>query len=174
MSVCSARSAAVAQQLEPGDQEVLFNWNRTVRLTANGLGEVMFCHATPQDDTTIFTRLTSEDRLRPIFDNVGAKLVVCGHTHMQTDRMVGKVRVVTAGSVGKHHGDRGAYWLLLDGDVQFKCTLYDFEDAARRVRSTAYPEAEEFAEGSILRPQSEEETLKIFGHVSIGGGETEG
>ena len=167
-------AAWVAQQLEPGDQEVLFNWNRTVRLTANGLGEVMFCHATPQDDTTIFTRLTPEDRLRPIFSSVGAKLVVCGHTHMQTDRMVGEVRVVTAGSVGKHHGDRGAYWLLLDGDVQFKCTLYDFEDAARRVRATAYPEAEEFAEGSILRPQSEEETLKIFGPVSIGGGETEG
>ena len=156
----------VAQQLEPGDQELLFNWNRTVTMTANGLGEVMFCHATPQDDTTIFTRLTSEDRLRPLFD-VDAKLVVCGHTHMQTDRMVGEVRVVTAGSVGKHHGDRGAYWVLIDGDVQFKCTLYDFEEAAGRVRATAYPEAKEFAVGSILQPQSEEETLKIFAPVSL-------
>ena len=159
-------AAWVVQQLEPGDQELLFNWNRTVKLTANGLGEVLFCHATPQDDTTIFTRLTPEDRLRPIFDNVDAKLVVCGHTHMQTDRMVGEVRVVTAGSVGSHHGERGAYWLLIDADVHFKCTLYDFEDAARRVRATTYPKAEEFAEG-ILRPQSEEETLKIFGPVSL-------
>ncbi len=75
-------AAWVAQQLEPGDQELLFNWNRTVKLTANGLGEVLFCHATPQDDTTIFTRLTAEDRLRPLFDKVGAGLVVCGHTHM--------------------------------------------------------------------------------------------
>lgn len=160
-------AAWVAQQLEPEDQERLASWNRTLRLTANGLGEVLFCHATPQDDTTIFTRLTPEDRLRPIFDNVGAGLVVCGHTHMQTDRMVGEVRVVTAGSVGKPHGERGAYWLLLDADVQFQCTLYDFEDAAGRVRATAYPEAEEFAAGSILRPQSEEETLKIFGPVSL-------
>ena len=160
-------AAWVAQQLEPGDQELLFNWHRTVGLTANGLGEVLFCHATPQDDTTIFTRLTREDRLKPLFDNVDATLVVCGHTHMQTDRIVGEVRVVTAGSVGSHHGERGAYWVLLDGgDVQFKCTLYDFEDAARRVRATTYPKAEEFAEG-ILRPQSEEETLKIFGPVSL-------
>ncbi len=75
--------------------------------------------------------------------------------------------MVTAGSVGSHHGDRGAYWVLIDADVQFKCTLYDFEDAAIRVRATTYPKAEEFAEGSILRPQSEEETLKIFGPVSL-------
>jgi putative phosphoesterase len=166
-------AAWVAQQLEPGDEDLLFSWHRTVKLAANGLGEVLFCHATPQDDTTIFTRLTPEVRLRPLFENVGANLVVCGHTHMQTDRLIGEVRVVTAGSVGKHHGDRGAYWLLLDADVEFKCTLYDFEDAARRVRETAFPEAEEFAAGSIMRPQSEAETLEIFEPVSLGGSYTE-
>ena len=165
-------AAWVAQQLEPGDEELLLNWHRTVRLAANGLGEILFCHATPQDDTTIFTRLTPEDRLRPLFEDEAANLVVCGHTHMQTDRLIGKVRVVTARSVGKHHGERGAYWVLIDADVHFKCTLYDFEDAGRRVRETAYPEAEEFAAGSILRPQSEAETLKIFEPVSLGGSYT--
>ena len=57
-------AAWVVQQLDPTARDVLFSWHSTVRLAANGLGEVLFCHATPRDDTTIFTRLTPEDRLR--------------------------------------------------------------------------------------------------------------
>lgn len=165
-------AAWVVQQLDPAARDVLFNWHSTVRLAANGFGEVLFCHATPRDDTTIFTRLTPEDRLRPLFENVGANLVACGHTHMQTDRMVGEVRVVTAGSVGKHHGEQGAQWLWIDAEVQFKCTVYDFADAARQVRETSFPEAEEFAEESILNPQSEADRLKVFEPMSLGGSYT--
>ncbi len=165
-------AAWVAQQLEPADRDLLFHWHRTVKLTANGPGEVLFCHATPQDDSTIFTRLTPEEQLRPLFENVGANLVVCGHTHMQTDRLIGDVRVVTAGSVGKHHGEQGAQWLWMDVDVQFKCTPYDFDAAARQVRETRYPEAEEFAEESILNPQSQAERLEFFEPMSLGGSYT--
>lgn len=38
---------------------------------------------------------------------------VCGHIHMQFDRMIGATRVVNAGSVGMPFGEPGAYWLLL-------------------------------------------------------------
>jgi predicted phosphodiesterase len=64
------------------------------------LGEVLFCHATPRDENESFTRLTPESGLLPIFEGLNASVVVCGHTHMQFDRMIGSTRVVNAGSVG--------------------------------------------------------------------------
>ncbi|HEY5596611.1 MAG TPA: metallophosphoesterase family protein, partial [Candidatus Bipolaricaulota bacterium] len=72
----------VAQQLHPEHQKVLANWPKTLRLQVGGLGEVLFCHATPQNDTDVFTRLTPEDRLLPVFEGVNVSVVICGHTHM--------------------------------------------------------------------------------------------
>ena len=66
----------------------------------DGIGDVLFCHATPRNDTEIFLKTTSDDKLRPIFDSLGVQLVVCGHTHMQFDRIVGRTRIINAGSVG--------------------------------------------------------------------------
>ena len=131
------------------------------------MGEVLFCHATPRSDTEIFTRLTPEDHLLPVFAHLSTSLVVCGHTHMQFDRTVGDLRVVNAGSVGMPFGEPGAHWLLVGSGVEFRRTSYDLESAARRVRSTRYPEAAQFADRSILRPPSEAEMLKAFGAVSI-------
>ena len=120
---------------------------------------MLFCHATPQSDTPIFTRLTAEERLVPLFDTTGADVVVCGHTHMQFDRMVGSVRVVNAGSVGMPFGDAGADWLLLGPDLQLQRTAYDLSSAAERIRATSYPQAEEFAARSVLQPPAEQEML---------------
>src|SRR2546428_7349052 len=89
-----------AQQLHPEDERLLASWPQTLRLEIPELGEVLFCHATPRNDTEIFTRLTPEDRLLPVFEGVNVPMVVCGHTHMQFDRTVGRIRVVNAGSVG--------------------------------------------------------------------------
>jgi len=102
-----------ARQLGPELRRVLAGWPKTLRFEIRGIGEVMFCHATPRNDTDCFTRLTSEDRLVPVFGGVGAPLAVCGHTHMQFDRTIGETRVVNAGSVGMPFGAPGAYWLLL-------------------------------------------------------------
>src|SRR6185295_3179273 len=41
-------------------------------------------------------------------------------------------------------------------------TDYDLEVAAERIRATAYPQAQEFAERNVLRPPSEEEMLNVF------------
>jgi predicted phosphodiesterase len=123
---------------------------------------VLFCHATPRDDNEIFTRLTSEERLLPIFEGLDVSMVVCGHTHMQFDRMIGSVRVVNAGSVGMPFGEPGAYWLLLDADVQLRHTPYDLIKAAERIREMNYPQAQEFVAHYVLQPPSEEEMLKAF------------
>lgn len=131
------------------------------------MGKVLFCHATPRNETEIFTQRTSEDLLLPIFDGLGQPVVVCGHTHMQFDRMIGTARVVNAGSVGMPFGSPGAYWLLLGPDVRFRCTPYDFTQAAKRIRATDYPQAETFAAQNVLQPPSEEQMLEAFSRSEL-------
>src|SRR5205823_4443179 len=157
----------VAQQLHPEQERWLASWPKTLRIEIGGLGEVLFCHATPRSDTEIFTRLTPDDRLLPVFEGLDVPLVVCGHTHMQFDRRVGKIRVVNAGSVGMPFGEPGAYWLLLGPDVQLRHTPYDLTYAAERIRATSYPQAHDFAARSVLRPPSEREILETFGRIEL-------
>jgi len=156
-----------AEQLRPRDGQLLARWPKTFQVEIDGVGEVLFCHATPRSDIEIFTRLTPEDRLLPIFAGLKVPLAVCGHTHMQFDRRIGKVRVVNAGSVGMPFGDPGAYWLLLGPNVELRHTTYDLTKAAERIRATSYPQAQDFADGSILRPPSEETTLAAFTKVEV-------
>ena len=151
-----------AKRLGPEHRSMLAGWPGTIRLRIAGIGEVFFCHATPRNDTDIFTRLTPEDRLRPVFENLGAEVVVCGHTHMQFERTIGGVRVVNAGSVGMPFGRPGAYWVWLGPDVQMRRTDYDLTAAAARVRVTHYPDAEEFASVNILQPPTEDTMLELF------------
>lgn len=158
----------VAQELQTEEEQWIASWPKTVRVEISGLGEVLFCHATPRNDTEIFTRLTPEDRLVPIFENLGVSLIVCGHTHMQFDRAIGKIRVVNAGSVGMPFGGQaGADWLLLGPDVQLRHTPYDLAAAAERIRATKYPQAEELAARNVLQTPTEKETLELFAKVEL-------
>ena len=150
-----------AQQLQPEDQQLLSSWQSTLTIEIDGLGKVLFCHATPRDDNEIFTSLTPEERLLPVFAGLDAAVVVCGHTHMQFDRMVGNIRVVNAGSIGMPFGEPGAYWLLLGRDVEFRHTMYDLKQAAELVRGTDYPQAQEFAD-DILQPSPAAEMLELY------------
>jgi diadenosine tetraphosphatase ApaH/serine/threonine PP2A family protein phosphatase len=134
-----------AAQLQPEFEPVLARWPKMLQLEIDGLGQVLFCHSTPRSETEVFTRLTSEDRLLPIFEELDARVVVCGHTHMQFDRMIGRTRVVNAGSVGMPFGEPGAYWLLLGPDIQLRQTPYDLEKAAACIRASSYPQAQDFA-----------------------------
>lgn len=156
------------RQLHSEQEQMLRNWPGTLQLDLPEVGSVLFCHATPRSETEGFTRLTPEDRLVPVFQGLGGTvLVICGHTHMQFDRMVGATRVVNAGSVGMPFGRPGANWLLLlGGDIQLRHTSYDFAQAADRVRAAEYPQAEEFAAG-IQEPPSEEEILRAFTNISF-------
>jgi predicted phosphodiesterase len=100
------------------------------------------------------------ETLRLLLDLDNVSVVVCGHTHMQFDRMVGRTRVVNAGSVGMSFGEPGAHWLLLGPEVQLRHTAYDLANAAQRIRDTGYPHAQDFAARSVLQPPSEKEISK--------------
>jgi predicted phosphodiesterase len=156
-----------AEQLHPEHQRWLSSWPKTLRVDVQGLGEVLFCHATPRNENDVFTRRTPEEGLLPIFEGLGVSTVVCGHTHMQFDRRIGTTRVVNAGSMGMPFGNPGAYWLLLGLDVHFRCTPYDFTEAAERIRATDYPQAETFAAQNVLQPPSEQQMLEAFARSEL-------
>ena len=151
-----------AQQIGSERDNPFATWPKTYQIQIPGLGAVLFCHGTPRHENEIFTRLTPETRLLPIFENLNVDVVVCGHIHMQFDRMVGRVRVLNAGSVGMPFGAPGADWLILGPDIQFRHTQYDLVEAADRIRRTRYPQAEEFAANNVLQPPSEASMLKIL------------
>jgi predicted phosphodiesterase len=157
----------VAQQLDGEDERAFASWPKTLRLPIAGLGEALFCHATPRDENECFTRLTDARKLSPIFDELDVSMVVCGHTHMQFDRMIGKTRVVNAGSVGMPFGPAGADWLLLGSEVELRHTPYDLEKAADRIRATSYPDAGDFAAQYVLQPPSEEKMLAVFSRAEL-------
>jgi len=86
---------------------------------------VLYCHATPRNDVDIFTELTPEERLVEIFEDVEQDTIVCGHTHMQFDRVIAGKRVVNSGSVGMAYDEpRGAYWRL---DLEPRYTPYELD-----------------------------------------------
>lgn len=159
--------AWVANQLSPEQTNFLSGWAASQQFEVNGLGQVLFCHATPENDVDVFTRLTSEEKLLPIFGVVSAAVVVCGHTHMQFERTIGAVRVVNAGSVGMPFGKTGADWLAVGKNIEFRHTDYDLAAAAERIRQTDYPQAEDFAANNVLQPPSEEEALAVFNKMEL-------
>lgn len=157
-----------AQQLRPEHARAMATWRAACRVSIPDLGDVLFCHATPRNDTEIFTRATSEERLVPVFAGADAPLVICGHTHMQFDRTVGGVRVVNAGSVGMPFaGPPGAYWLLLGPGIELRHTVYEFTKAAERIRATRCPLVEDLAVRYVLNPPSEAESVERFAAVEL-------
>lgn len=159
--------AWTVEQLRADDHKLLATWPKDASLHIGGLGDVLFCHATPRNENEIFTRSTPEGRLVPVFSGINASVVVCGHTHMQFDRLVGGIRVLNAGSVGMPFGKAGADWLLLGPEVQFRHTYYDLTKAANLIRATNYPQAQDFAAHYILNPPSEQEMLNVYARAEL-------
>ncbi len=157
----------VAHELDRGCEQEFASWPATLTMRIDPIGEVLFCHATPRNDTEIFTRLTAAEVLAPVFAGSEMPLVVCGHTHMQFDRLVGRTRVVNAGSVGMPFGEPGAYWLLLGPGIELRRTSYDLAKAADRIRATGYPQADDFAARNILEPPSEAAMLQAFARAEL-------
>jgi putative phosphoesterase len=155
-------TAWTAGQLDRTHRDFLAGLPEQVVLPVAGLGEVLFCHASPRNDTEIITSASTDDRVRQILAGVPQSVVVCGHTHMQFDRRVGPVRLVNAGSVGMPYGEPGAYWALLGPEVRLRYTAYDLDRAARTIRASGYPQAQDFADHNVLQPPSAAEAIAVF------------
>ena len=155
-----------AKQISRHQRDFLISFEATVTLDGvDGVGRVLFCHATPQNDVDVFTADTPSDRVRKLLGDVDARVVVCGHTHMQFDRTVDGLRVINPGSVGMPYGKPGAYWAMLGPGIRPRRTDYDRESAAARIRRLSWPNANEFAQKNVLTVPSVEEALEFLGKV---------
>jgi putative phosphoesterase len=136
-------------------------WPLTVRRDVDGLGRVLFCHATPHSDEAFLTPATPEAAVAEALAGAEAEVVVYGHIHVQYERGDAP-RLVNPGSVGwPHEGRRGAYWALLGPDVDFRRTEYDYEAAAELILASGYPNAKDAAE-TLLDPPTPEEATEHF------------
>ena len=117
-------------------------------------------HANPVALRTVLAPLpaaawtaTMIDRAQRVLAGVEQRLVVCGHTHAQSDRMLGGVRVVNAGSVGMPlEGRAGAFWALVGPDVRLRRTDYDIRAAEAELRGGGWPGVDDFLRNSPLEP----------------------
>jgi predicted phosphodiesterase len=158
----------LAQQLTPVQRIFLAGFVDIVRVLVDGLGETLFCHGSPRSDEEIITCVTSEERLGRILADVAEPVIVCGHTHVQFDRRLGRQRVVNAGSVGMpYEGRPGACWALLGPDVQLRHTAYDIAGAAELVERTAYPDAQTFVSRYLLNPPTAAEASAFFERMAL-------
>jgi len=126
------------------------------------LDGVVYCHATPGDNTTMTTVFTPDEHLVRLFGSHGT--FVIGHTHHQFDRRVGDLRVVNAGSIGMaYEGEVAAFWtLVVDGEPQFRKTPFDVERAVRELEASDWPQAEEFIAENLREAVSRDEAAAYF------------
>ena len=105
------------------------------------LDGVLYCHATPTDNTPITTADTPDEAVAAKFGGHTGTVVI-GHTHHQFDRSVGDLRVVNAGSVGMaYEGDVAAFWALVeDGEPTPHRTPFDVERAVAGRRASGWPQ----------------------------------
>ncbi|EEP72123.1 metallophosphoesterase [Micromonospora sp. ATCC 39149] len=138
----------------------------TVTLPVAGLGEVLFCHATPRDDEEVVLVDSRLARWAEVLADVPVEVrtVVCGHTHMPFARLVDRRLVVNAGSVGMPYGGPGADWALLGPGVQLRRTAFDVDAACARVAAeSGFPDAAGWADEYLRSRHSDAEALAVFG-----------
>jgi predicted phosphodiesterase len=152
-----------ARQINRGQRDFLASFEGTVTIDGvDGLGRVLFCHAVPANDTDVFTKETPDERVLELMSGVRAAVVVCGHTHMQFDRAVDRLRLVNPGSVGMPYGEPGAYWAMLGPDVEMRRTDYDREQAAARMGAKGSADAVQFARDNVLKVPSIEQAMAFM------------
>lgn len=157
-----------AEQLRPDQVELLAALPAGAELTVEGLGRVLFCHATPRDDAELVLVDSRPQRWAEVLAGVdpGVAAVVCGHTHMPFVRLTHGLLAVNPGSVGMPYGRPGAHWALLGpGDtVSLRRTVFDQDAACARIAAeSGYPDAAEWAAEYVRARNSAEDALAAFG-----------
>ena len=151
----------VRDQLSEEQIAFLHGLPERLELDVDGVGRVLFCHATPQNDMDIFLEGTPEERpsrrrlpaSRPISSSAATR------TCSSTVEIAG-IRVVNAGSVGMAYDDEpGAYWLALGPDIEHRRTAYD----PAGLEASAFP-GDYFRGG---RP-SKADVTELFGANAVG------
>jgi len=155
----SERDRWCAATLTPSQLELIAEFPLSVEILVDGLGRILFCHASPRRDDEIVTRSTPANDVAEALAGTEAEAVVCGHTHVQYERRIGRTRLVNAGSVGlPYEDDPGARWALLGPGVELRRTPYATDAAAAAIRASGLPDADDFADTVAIPPSAAEAT----------------
>jgi predicted phosphodiesterase len=161
-----------ASQLSADDRNWLVQLPETCVLDIDGLGETLFCHASPRNDLDIVTPGTPDARVVTLLEGVPQRVVVAGHTHMQDDREIGGTRWINPGSVGMpYEGEVAAFWAVLGPDVELRRTPFDVERSAEAVLASGWPGAQAFVEENIRAAVAREEVITLFEQIAAERGE---
>jgi predicted phosphodiesterase len=152
------------KQLAPDELGLVAAWPAALELAVDGLGRVLFCHATPRSDNENLTRLTPDEDVEAALAGTATDVVVCGHTHVQQDRALADApRLVNAGSVGlPFQGEPGAFWAMLGPDVELRSTEYDVERAYESLASSGFPAAAAIFDDSLRGTAAAESVTAFF------------
>jgi predicted phosphodiesterase len=105
-------------------------------------------HASPRaDDGPGIAPDTSEERLGELLTGCGADVVIGGHTHRATDRVIDGIRALNPGSTGLPRTHGIANWLLVEDDggqlaVTPRGVPYDAEAVVADLRHRRHPGAD--------------------------------
>lgn len=119
-----------------------------LRLRLPGGTAVLGVHASPEaDDGPGIAPGVGDEELRQLLAGCGADVVVGGHTHYATDRVIDGIRALNPGSTGLPRSHGFANWLLVDDDdgqlaVTQRGVPYDAGAVAADMHQRRHPNAE--------------------------------
>jgi putative phosphoesterase len=137
-------------------------WPLTRTLEVDGLGPTLFCDATPRSEDEILTPESPEAAWEEALAGVDQPVVVCGHTHLQSERLLAGTRVVNPGSVGAPTIRPVAWWAMLGPDVDLRTTQYDTE-ATIAAASAVLQDVDGFARWLREPPSYEDRVAALRG-----------
>jgi predicted phosphodiesterase len=133
---------------QAGTLDYLATLPAQLHLPFSGGIAVLGVHASPgADDGSGIDPGLPDEHLRGLLAGCGADVVVGGHTHYQTDRIVDGIRALNPGSTGMPRLPGQAGWLLLTADGRGDLISeqhrvpYDVDAVVRDLRRRRHPNA---------------------------------
>jgi len=139
------RLAAVSRPLhwkllDPARMKFLARLPVTTYFREGGM-DLYLIHATPRDPMDEY--LTNDkEAWRQRLDQVDARFVCVGHSHIPFHLDLGEIHVVNPGSVGQPRDGnwQASYAIIEDGQVSLHRVEYDLEATLRQMQSTGIPD----------------------------------
>ncbi|HSZ39634.1 MAG TPA: metallophosphoesterase family protein [Trebonia sp.] len=155
-----------AGRLGAGHVDLLASLPLTETIAIAGFGDVLFCHATPRNDTEVVVVDSRLERWTEVLAGIPDEVttVVCGHTHMPFARLANRRQIVNPGSVGMPYGRAGAHWALLrEGTVELRHTPYDADAmCAEVIAQSTFPEVAEWSDEYLRDRISDADALAVM------------
>jgi hypothetical protein len=132
---------------QAGLLDVLIGLPPQLRVVCPSGAVVLGVHASPRaDDGQGIEPGIADEQLWPLFAGCGADVVIGGHTHVATDRIVGGIRALNPGSAGMPSTCGSASWLLLedgadDLGVKHRSVPFDVDAVVSDLKRRRHPNA---------------------------------